>query len=845
MAKKSYMSKKYAKLASQTNLPTETPKTCMKRIFTLALGATFALAAFAEQGHISLLGVDYTVDTLFHAKVGPGTTQTQLRLEGPSPLNVFYLTVDRTTPNVTIRAVSGTDKVAGTSRTSVMAQTKSKDGLLYFAGTNGDFYWTSGTATNGTSKVGTPTHSFVVENEPFLTFNGGCQFIYDNDGLPHVQYVNYYTGTAECGDKTTSFKGINDPASVADGLTLYTSRFWGSTNQNDHAGNCYEVTAKLADGETFIAGGKFRIVVTSEANTDGDTPIPADGFVLHGRGGTSQGNTGAADFVKGLKPGDVITLDNIILDEGGQRLYPRTVISGSSKNVGLGETITIEDAARHPRTCLGYTKDRKQVIMMVVDGRTSASAGISIPALGDVMRYAGAYEAVNIDGGGSSTLYTQALGIRNHCSDGSERSVSNGIFAVLEAPEDNEIAELQFSDWKVEIPSLAVYTPVVYAYNKYGKLINADYKDYSLECPAGLGEIINDGHSLMSSEASTSGVLTVTSANGIKASVNVFLTGVKDIRAKYETVVLNKTRKWDAELVTTYVGNTTMPLAARTMSWTSEDASVATVTPEGLVTPVANGETVITGVRGEITVNINVKVQIAGSEVAPADRLMRVADWKTTNIGMASVSLTPNENGTNVDYVIKSPRGARISVLPEADIFSHPQSVRVRLNPGTAKVADVTITLKANNAIGVVSKKFTDVKADETNVYEMPVADYFDVSDIGIYPIRFVSVAMGIGGKTKTDYHVEIPGIEAVYDESTLSVNDIKADDNDNADSRFFNIDGDTVTVSAPADIVIVDAAGRTIAAYSGVTAVTLPKGVAVVSATTADGVVHALKVVR
>ena len=816
----------------------------MKRLLTLALGATFALTAFGELDHIDLRGVDYTVDTLFHAKIGPGTTQTQLRLEGPNPLNVFYLTVDVSTPGVSIRTVSGTDKVAGTSRTSAMAESHSKEGLLYFAGTNGDFYWTSGTATNGSSKVGTPTSSCTVENEVYTAHNQWYQFVYDMSGVPYVDHIDYYQGTAACGDKTTSFKGVNC-ASINNGLTLYTPRYWGSTNQGDRAGSCYEVTAKLVDGEKFAAGGTYKIEITSEPNSTCDTQIPDDGFVLHGRGNTSQGNTGAADFVKGLKPGDVITLDNIILDEGGQRLYPRTVISGSSKNVGLGETITIEDAARHPRTCLGYTKDRKQVIMMVVDGRTSASAGISIPALGDVMRYAGAYEAVNIDGGGSSTLYTQALGIRNHCSDGSERSVSNGIFAVLEAPEDNEIAELQFSDWKVEIPSLAVYTPVVYAYNKYGKLINADYKDYTLECPAGLGEIINDGHSLMSSEASTSGVLTVTSANGIKASVNVFLTGVKDIRAKYETVVLNKTRKWDAELVTTYVGNTTMPLAARTMSWTSEDASVATVTPEGLVTPVANGETVITGVRGEITVNINVKVQIAGSEVAPADRLMRVADWKTTNIGMASVSLTPNENGTNVDYVIKSPRGARISVLPEADIFSHPQSVRVRLNPGTAKVTDVTITLKANNAIGVVSKKFTDVKADETNVYEMPVADYFDISDIGIYPIRFVSVAMGIGGKTKTDYHVEIPGIEAVYDESTLSVNDIKADDNDNADSRFFNIDGDTVTVSAPADIVIVDAAGRTIAAYSGVTAVTLPKGVAVVSATTADGVVHALKVVR
>ena len=821
----------------------------MKRLLTLALGATFALTAFGELDHIDLRGVDYTVDTLFHAKIGPGTTQTQLRLEAPNPLNVFYLTVDVSTPGVSIRTVSGTDKVAGTSRTSAMAESHSKEGLLYFAGTNGDFYWTSGTATNGSSKVGTPTSSCTVENEVYTAHNQWYQFVYDMSGVPYVDHIDYYQGTAACGDKTTSFKGVNC-ASINNGLTLYTPRYWGSTNQGDRAGSCYEVTAKLVDGEKFAAGGTYKIEITSEPNSTCDTQIPDDGFVLHGRGNTSQGNTGAADFVKGLKPGDVITIDNVILTSDGQRIYPRSIVSGNPKNVGLGETLDTEGergdaSSRHPRTCIGYTQDRKHIIMMVIDGRTSASAGVTTSMLADVMRYAGAYESTNIDGGGSSTLYTQALGIRNHCSDGTERSVGGGVFAVLEAPEDNEIAELQFSDWKVEIPSLAVYTPVVYAYNKYGKLINADYKDYSLECPAGLGEIINDGHSLMSSEASTSGVLTVTSANGIKASVNVFLTGVKDIRAKYETVVLNKTRKWDAELVTTYVGNTTMPLAARTMSWTSEDASVATVTPEGLVTPVANGETVITGVRGEITVNINVKVQIAGSEVAPADRLMRVADWKTTNIGMASVSLTPNENGTNVDYVIKSPRGARISVLPEADIFSHPQSVRVRLNPGTAKVTDVTITLKANNAIGVVSKKFTDVKADETNVYEMPVADYFDVSDIGIYPIRFVSVAMGIGGKTKTDYHVEIPGIEAVYDESTLSVNDIKADDNDNADSRFFNIDGDTVTVSAPADIVIVDAAGRTIAAYSGVTAVTLPKGVAVVSATTADGIVHALKVVR
>ena len=409
----------------------------MKRLLTLALGATFALTAFGELDHIDLRGVDYTVDTLFHAKIGPGTTQTQLRLEGPNPLNVFYLTVDVSTPGVSIRTVSGTDKVAGTSRTSAMAESHSKEGLLYFAGTNGDFYWTSGTATNGSSKVGTPTSSCTVENEVYTAHNQWYQFVYDMSGVPYVDHIDYYQGTAACGDKTTSFKGVNC-ASINNGLTLYTPRYWGSTNQGDRAGSCYEVTAKLVDGEKFAAGGTYKIEITSEPNSTCDTQIPDDGFVLHGRGNTSQGNTGAADFVKGLKPGDVITIDNVILTSDGQRIYPRSIVSGNPKNVGLGETLDTEGergdaSSRHPRTCIGYTQDRKHIIMMVIDGRTSASAGVTTSMLADVMRYAGAYESTNIDGGGSSTLYTQALGIRNHCSDGTERSVGGGVFAVLEA----------------------------------------------------------------------------------------------------------------------------------------------------------------------------------------------------------------------------------------------------------------------------------------------------------------------------------------------------------------------------------------------------------------------------
>ena len=57
---------------------------------------------------------DYRVDTTFHAKIGPGTTQTSLLLTGPdTTLTVFYLTVDLTDPYVDIRTVCATDHLAG------------------------------------------------------------------------------------------------------------------------------------------------------------------------------------------------------------------------------------------------------------------------------------------------------------------------------------------------------------------------------------------------------------------------------------------------------------------------------------------------------------------------------------------------------------------------------------------------------------------------------------------------------------------------------------------------------------------------------------------------------------
>ena len=59
---------------------------------------------------------------------------------------------------------------------------------------------------------------------------------------------------------------------------------------------------------------------------------------------------------------------------------------------------------RNPRTAIGYTQDGK-FIMVTVDGREEASVGMTLSELAYFMKSIGAYNAMNLDGGGSSVMY--------------------------------------------------------------------------------------------------------------------------------------------------------------------------------------------------------------------------------------------------------------------------------------------------------------------------------------------------------------------------------------------------------------------------------------------------------
>lgn len=86
---------------------------------------------------------------------------------------------------------------------------------------------------------------------------------------------------------------------------------------------------------------------------------------------------------------------------------------------------------RHPRTCLGITEE--SLIFMTVDGRSEEADGMSLIELQQYMLDLACTDAINLDGGGSTTLWTEMQGVVNQPSDAAgERPVANAIIIQVQ-----------------------------------------------------------------------------------------------------------------------------------------------------------------------------------------------------------------------------------------------------------------------------------------------------------------------------------------------------------------------------------------------------------------------------
>ena len=708
----------------------------------------------------NLNGNEFKVDTIQHVKIGPATTETSLSLSGPKNLRVFYTTTDLTNQNVDVRTVKANNTYASCATVSGMAEKATEQkGKLYFAGVNADFFGNSA-----------PIGHSLVDGEIYRTLGTSYwpSFGITYSKKPIIGTENQIVAKIKIDGAEHSVTGINRSRGEND-LILYTHLMGSTTGTNPYG---TEIALESVDGNQAIIGrtSKMRVTGTAVAGT-GSMTIPSGGFVLSAHG-TSQA------IINALTVGTEVELTAWARYDGVDVMDIAQMAGGNPEILKNGEVLDTEGALDHlvannPRTAVGYNS-LNQLVMLVVDGRSTISAGCISKELADIMKNVGCTEAMNFDGGGSSTMYAgPMLGVLNRTSDGKERSVTNGLFLVATGDHnDTEIAEIAFKDADekrmVRIPQYGIYTPSFFAFNKDEVLLDTDMKGVRLSLEGDnqdFGEIINDGTTLYVTAAAGTFMLTA-EYNGVKKNVPVAIQP-GEVSFKYRNIIIDNSRKYAVEVFSTLL-ESTMPLDNRALDWSSADPEIASVEDiTGIVRGVKEGETTVTGTVGDFTGTLNVKVEIPTSEVAPVVGTIASDEWTLKQTGGTGISIAGLDNGFTLKYTGNgTSRGAYISASRDCRIWSLPEKIRIRINPGDASVKK--ISMSASNALGEKVPTWTidetELPKNQESQVEASLSDNFDISDIGIYPITIHSLRLDMNKSEKgKEFEIQIPGFEAVY----------------------------------------------------------------------------------
>jgi hypothetical protein len=332
-------------------------------------------------------------------EVAPGVQLSQWRQTDPrGPLRVSLLTADLSSPDLQVR-YAGARKVAKKAALTRLLAVQSA-----VAGVNGDFYDISDTA----APLGVGVYDGVVRHGPRTGWT--TSFLILRNGRATVRKAPVEARILRRpGIRVTN---LNSPQIPIDGVGVYT-RAWGkrpgyAVVEGAPHRNLRQVVVR--DG---------RVVKNTRRLTEGQR---IRGPVLIGRGA-------GAEALKKLRRGNRVRLSYSVKGD------PRTAISGSERLLARGEVRVDEDLYMHPRTAVGIDRDTGEVLFLVVDGRSEESRGVTLVELAMLLQEAGAEAALNLDGGGSSTMVAaDELGVPtvvNTPSDGQERMIPNGLAVTV------------------------------------------------------------------------------------------------------------------------------------------------------------------------------------------------------------------------------------------------------------------------------------------------------------------------------------------------------------------------------------------------------------------------------
>ncbi len=353
---------------------------------------------------------------------GASLQTVRMKTDG-GPLNVYILQADLREPLLKIDTIIGSDGTLNKNQnvTEMARRTRA------VAAINGDYFqmMTSGRTIGLAYSGGKLVESPARRNDMY-------GFGLTIDKAPLIEIFDFAGHVTAANGESFILAGINKPdyllpsglSSDEGALNLY-NPLWGKTSRGRLSGLTGVVEAVVQDG-----------VVQRVLTDQPGVPIPANGYILQGHGA-------AAQFIlDNLQPGSAVSYTYTVAP-GGNNIF--AAVGGQALLVEDGQLpayFTQNITGKHARTAVGVSRDGNNLYLVAVEKYTDPRAGVvsvgmTQEELAQFLITIGVWRAVNLDGGGSTTLVARHLGdfdasLINQPQGSSQRQVPDalGIFSM-------------------------------------------------------------------------------------------------------------------------------------------------------------------------------------------------------------------------------------------------------------------------------------------------------------------------------------------------------------------------------------------------------------------------------
>jgi hypothetical protein len=348
--------------------------------------------------------------------VAEGFRYTMIRQSAvPNVIHIFE--IDLNNPLLEIDAFKAEHNLRATRLLSQIVRQAGQEDVI--GAVNGDFF----------SKEGYPSGAMVHDGQILKNpADPWYAFVITRKKEVFIEQIAF-SGTMIINSFTSmEISGFNKPRHTNEAV-LYNQFFGPQTNTNTYGA---EVTIRAKFAGKSI-GDTVRGIVMAVDSVSGNNPITDSTVVVSVHGDDK------IKLVRRMFVGQILELviradlreDKIRTVIGG---FPFLVNNGKNLISGNPEATSDFYVSRTARTAVGIADSTHRLYFVCVDGnQTNYSAGMTLAELADWMIGLGCTRALNLDGGGSTTMMIRD-NVINRPSDGIEREISNALLIRQRQP---------------------------------------------------------------------------------------------------------------------------------------------------------------------------------------------------------------------------------------------------------------------------------------------------------------------------------------------------------------------------------------------------------------------------